>query len=200
MLEVDSNVGYALPADAVPPRRSPHAPPPGSPLPRHYDGCFACGGDHPDGLHLTAVAGEGVSVVSTVSITGAHQGAPGLAHGGIVATALDETCGFLLWLLAAAGVTAKLEVQYRAPVPIGHDVVTRGWVTGVAGRKVFTYTAMHLDNTEGRLLAEASGLFVIVGEEHFAPYLAGAAGDLTGRIGAADVAQRLGRLGERINP
>jgi acyl-coenzyme A thioesterase PaaI-like protein len=190
--------GYPLPADAVPAVRSPLAPPAGASLPAHYPGCFACGSDHADGLLLRAVAGEGVAVTARVDITGAHQGAPGLAHGGIVATALDETQGFVLWLLASAGVTAKLEIQYRQPVPIGHTVVTRGWCTGIAGRKVFTAADMHLDDADGPLLAQSSGLFIVVGEEHFAPFIANAAGSVAGRVNPRDVRDHIG--GTSINP
>ncbi|MGH3745543.1 MAG: PaaI family thioesterase [Mycobacteriales bacterium] len=177
-----SDRGYPLPPDAEAPARSEHTPPAGTSLGNHYDGCFACGSDHADGLHLTARAGEGLDVVSYVEVTGAHQGAPGLAHGGLVATVMDETLGFMLWMLGAPGVTAKLEVSYRKPVPIRRTVATRAECTGVAGRKVYGYAEMHQDDLDGPLLAEASGLFVIVGEEHFRPYLDNVAGEAPARL------------------
>lgn len=177
-----SDQGYPLPPDAVAPERSASAPEPGGSLGNHYSGCFACGSDHVDGLHLAATAGEGVDVVSHVEITGAHQGAPGLAHGGLVASVMDETLGFVLWMLGTPGVTARLEVSYRRPVPINRTVVTEARCTGVAGRKVYSYAAMHLDDRDGPLVAEASGLFVIVGEEHFRPYLGNVAGEAPSRL------------------
>ncbi len=68
-------------------------------------------------------------------LDGAHprpefQGWEGIAHGGIVATILDEVMG---WALAAAdawGYTAKLSIAYRRPVPVG----TRDPRRGAAGR------------------------------------------------------------------
>lgn len=177
-----SEQGYPLPPDAVAPTRSEHTPPAGTSLGNHYNGCFACGADHVDGLHLTAVAGDGIDVLSHVEVTGAHQGAPGLAHGGLVATVLDETLGFMLWMLGAPGVTARLEVSYRRPVPIHRTVATRALCTGVAGRKVYGYAEMHLEELDGPLLAEASGLFVLVTEEHFRPYLDNAAGETPSRL------------------
>lgn len=177
-----SDQGYPLPPDAVAPVRSERTPPAGSVLGNHYDGCFACGSDHAEGLHLTATAGAGLDVVSLVEVTGAHQGAPGLAHGGLVATVMDETLGFVLWMLGAPGVTAKLEVAYRKPVPIHRTVATHAVCTGVAGRKVYGYADMHLDEIDGPLVAEASGLFVTVGEEHFRPYLDNAAGAVPSRL------------------
>ena len=165
--------GYPLPADAVSPVRGASAPPAGTALANHYDGCFACGSDHPDGLHLAATAGAGVDVTTRVRLTHAHQGAPGLAHGGILAATMDETLGFLLWMLETVAVTAKLETQYRKPVPVDSDVHGRGRCTGVAGRKIYTYGTLHLGAPDGPLVAEASGLFIAVGAEHFRPYIGG---------------------------
>jgi acyl-coenzyme A thioesterase PaaI-like protein len=173
---LDRTRGYPLPDDAVAPTRGASAPPAGTPLVNHYAGCFACGSDHPDGLHLTATAGEGVDVTSHVRVTGAHQGAPGLAHGGIIAAIMDESLGFLLWMLETAGVTAKLELQYRAPVPIDSDVYAAATATGVIRRKIFTYGELRLGAPDGPLVAEASGLFVRVDESHFAPYIGSMAG------------------------
>lgn len=174
--------GYPLPPDAVAPTRTDQTPAAGTSLGNHYDGCFACGSAHADGLHLTAWAGDGIDVVSRVDVTGAHQGAPGLAHGGLVAAVMDETLGFMLWMLATSGVTARLEVSFRTPVPIHRTVTTRARCTGVAGRKIFGYADMHLGDLDGPLLAEASGLFVIVGEEHFRPYLDNVAGEAPARL------------------
>ncbi len=186
--------GYPLPDDAVAPVRSVHAPPPGATIPNHYAGCFACGAEHPGGLHLTAVAGEGVSLVARARITGSHQGAPGLAHGGIVAAVMDESLGFLLGMLGTAAVTGKLEVTYRKPVPIDTDVTAHAVCRGVAGRKIYTAATLYDGDT---VLAEAAGLFIAVGEAHFAPYLGRAAGTLAGRVSADDVAASIGR---RVNP
>ena len=187
--------GYALPGDAVAPTRWASAPVPGELMANHYSGCFACGSEHPGGLHLTAVAGEGVSLRATAAITDAHQGAPGLAHGGIVAAVMDEAQGFLLTLLGTAAVTGKLEITYRRPVPIGTEVTVDAVCLGVAGRKIYTVAALY--GEDGTLLAESAGLFVAVDEAHFAPYLDRAAGTLAGRIGADDVAASIGR---RVNP
>ena len=87
------------PADAAQPLRHQDAPAPGELLGAHYGQCFGCGGEQSHGLHLEARAGEGVSVTAEFTVRPAHQGAPGLAHGGVLATALDETLGSLNWLL-----------------------------------------------------------------------------------------------------
>ena len=67
------------------PVRHPDAPAPGELLGAHYEQCFGCGGEQPHGLHLAARAGEGVTITAEFTVRAAHQGAPGLAHGGVLA-------------------------------------------------------------------------------------------------------------------
>ena len=72
---------------------------PGTVLDSHYAHCFGCGERHPTGLHMRVTAGEGVSLTGEFVVTADHQGAPGLAHGGLLTAAFDETLGMLMWLL-----------------------------------------------------------------------------------------------------
>ena len=126
------------PADAVPPVRHPDAPAPGELLGAHYEHCFGCGEAQPHGLHLQARAGEGVSVTAEFTVKPAHQGAPGLAHGGVLATALDETLGSLNWLLRVIAVTGRLETDFVRPVPVDTVLHLEAEVTAVHGRKIYS--------------------------------------------------------------
>ena len=62
-------------------------------------------------------------MTSELTVTEHHQGAPGQAHGGLLATAFDETMGFLLWVVGRPAVTARLETDYVLPVPVGSHAV-----------------------------------------------------------------------------
>jgi acyl-coenzyme A thioesterase PaaI-like protein len=155
------------PASATAPVRSDRAPVPGSVLPPHYASCFGCGDEHPTGLHLSVTVREGVAVDALFRVAEAHQGAPGLAHGGVLATAADETLGFLNWLLRRPAVTARLEVDYVRPVPIGSDLYLRAECTAVAGRKAYVRCEGHLDAPDGPVALRAAGLFLEVSMEHF---------------------------------
>jgi acyl-coenzyme A thioesterase PaaI-like protein len=64
-------------------------------------------------------AGTGLDTYGTFDVTDLHQGAPGLAHGGLLTTAMDEVLGSLNWLLSTPAVTAHLECDFRRPVPVG---------------------------------------------------------------------------------
>jgi Thioesterase superfamily len=89
------------------------------PLPSHYDRCFGCGRDHPTGLHLEMWGlDDELRVRGSFTVTEHHQGAPGLAHGGVISAAVDEGMGYLLWLVGSPAVTARLEVDFRRPVPV----------------------------------------------------------------------------------
>jgi acyl-coenzyme A thioesterase PaaI-like protein len=155
------------PVDAVLPPRSPVAPAPGEPIPSHYTRCYGCGEDHATGLHLTLTAGEGLSLRGTFTVTDEHQGAPGLAHGGLLTTAFDDALGSLNWLLSTPAVTGRLETDFRRPVPVGSTLHIDAEVLGVKGRKVFTRAVGRLNAGDGPIAVTAAALFIQVPVEHF---------------------------------
>jgi acyl-coenzyme A thioesterase PaaI-like protein len=155
------------PANAVPPVRHPDAPEPGEPLGEHYKQCFGCGGGQPHGLHLVARAGEGVSVTAEFTVKTAHQGAPGLAHGGVLATALDETLGSLSWLLRSIVVTGRLQTEFARPVPVGAVLYLAAEVTAVHRRKIYATGTGRLGGPDGPVAVRAGALFIEVKADHF---------------------------------
>ena len=154
------------PGDAVIPPRSEHAPAPGDEVHSHYRWCYGCGVDHASGLHLRIFAGEGLTVNARFVATDDHQGAPGIAHGGLLSCALDEVLGSLNWLIGARAVTARLECDFRRPVPIGTELVMSGHVVGVHGRKVYLAGEARLGD-DGPIAVTATAIFVQVPLEHF---------------------------------
>lgn len=159
--------GTVPPPDAVMPERAPGAPAPGEPIPSHYRWCLGCGADHPGGLHMSAIAGPGMSAIAQLQITDYHQGAPGLAHGGIISTAMDEALGVLSRLLSQPVVTVHLEVDFRRPIPVGSTVHITTRIVGVKGRKVYVDGAARLGDPDGPVAVTAAGLFLQVPLEHF---------------------------------
>jgi acyl-coenzyme A thioesterase PaaI-like protein len=149
------------------PERNPNAPAPGQPIPSHYSRCFVCGSEHEAGLRLAVVAGEGLTLDGTFTVTDVHQGAPGLAHGGLLTAAFDDALGSLNWLLTAPAVTGRLETDFRRPVPVGSTLFIHAEVVGVKGRKVFTRAVGRLDAPDGPVALTAAALFIQVPLEHF---------------------------------
>ncbi len=153
------------------PEIHPDAPAPGSELGSHFSECFGCGNEVPGGLHLRSVIGDGHLVHSKFTVTSAHQGAPGLAHGGLLACAFDEALGSAVGnLLRRPAVTGKLETDFRRPVPVGSTLYVAAHLDGVAGRKIYVSADGRLDAPDGPIAVSARGLFIAVNFEHFSTH------------------------------
>jgi len=155
------------PEGALIPDRHPKAPPIGSKIPSHFGHCFGCGELHPTGLHLVAHAGDGANLTAEFTVTENHQGAPGLAHGGLLSLAFDEALGKLMWLLRAPAVTARLETDFLRPVPMGTTIHISARITGQVSRKVYCEAEGRLNSPDGEIAVKAAALFVIVPMSHF---------------------------------
>jgi acyl-coenzyme A thioesterase PaaI-like protein len=152
----------------------------GSAIPSHNRHCFGCGIDNANGLRMKMTVASPDTVQGTFVVREAHQGAPGLIHGGILAAAFDEILGAVNWLVGAPAVTGKLETNFLKPVPVDSVVEMSAWVDRVEGRKVFLFGDARVG--DGLEVARASGIFVQVPLEHFAKH---------GR--PQDVAEAIGR-------
>jgi acyl-coenzyme A thioesterase PaaI-like protein len=155
------------PEGSIIPERHPKSPATGSELPSHFKHCFGCGDLHPTGLHLKARVGEGLTITAKFTVTENHQGAPGLAHGGLLSLAFDEALGKLMWLLRAPAVTARLETDFLLPVPIGTTLFISARITGQQGRKVYSEAEGRLNSADGPLAVRAASLFIVVPMKHF---------------------------------
>ncbi len=155
------------PDEAVMPLRHPKAPEIGSQIPSHFGYCFGCGELHKAGLHLVAKAGNGLDLTANFTVTENHQGAPGLAHGGLLSLAFDEALGKLMWLIRTPAVTGRLETDFLLPVPMGRTLYIDAKITGQAGRKIYTQAEGRLDSPTGEIAVKASALFIAVPMEHF---------------------------------
>lgn len=162
------------PVEVEIPERHVDAPSPGTELGPHYDYCFGCGDDVEGGLHLHTVIGDGRTVSSQFKVTDVHQGAPGLAHGGLLAAAFDETLGMTVGqLLRQPAVTGKLETDFLRPVPVGSVLHIVARLDGIAGRKVYASADGHLNAPDGPVALRARALFVIVDFSHFVEHGSG---------------------------
>ncbi|MES4903108.1 MULTISPECIES: PaaI family thioesterase [unclassified Streptomyces] len=162
------------PDGARAPVRHPDAPAPGEVLGAHYEGCFGCGQEH--GLGLEIRAGDGVSVTAEFTVRPGHQGAPGLAHGGVLTSALDESLGSLSWLQGAPpsgswgrviAVTGRLETDFLRPVPVGAVLYLDARVTAVHGRKIYSTATGRIGGPDGPVAVRADALFIEVKVDHF---------------------------------
>jgi uncharacterized protein (TIGR00369 family) len=130
--------------------------------------CFGCGPDNPQGLHLNftidATHPESPVATAPVQLTEFHQGPPGHIHGGILATLLDEAMSKLNRPLGLLAVTRNLQVDYLHPSPLHQPLTLVGSHIRREGRKIFHQA--ELRNAEGKVLARAQGLFIVIDERH----------------------------------
>jgi acyl-coenzyme A thioesterase PaaI-like protein len=155
------------PEGAILPERHPLAPAVGTQIPSHFGHCFGCGQLHPTGLHLVAHAGTALDLTAEFTVTENHQGAPGLAHGGLLSLAFDEALGKLMWLIRSPAVTGRLETDFMKPVPIGTTLHISAQITGQVKRKVYTEAVGRINSPDGEIAVRAAALFVIVPMSHF---------------------------------
>lgn len=128
--------------------------------------CFVCGVENPVGLHLHFYQTAPGEVETRYTAPEHFQGYPGVLHGGIVATILDETAGRALMGSDPAQprfmYTAKLEIKYRRNVPIGQPLRVVGKALKSKGRSAQGWAGIY--DQEGNLLAEATALLMDVPE------------------------------------
>jgi acyl-coenzyme A thioesterase PaaI-like protein len=124
------------------------------------DYCFVCGIKSAVGLRLV-FEDDGESVVqSRFEIPSALQGYPGIAHGGVVAAALDEAMGRVAMINTPDRftMTVRMELKYRQPVPVETPVSLIGKAVKLRGRVVQARGELRL--ADGSLAVEAEGTLV----------------------------------------
>jgi acyl-coenzyme A thioesterase PaaI-like protein len=126
-------------------------------------GCFVCGLQNPVGLKIVfeqdPVQGQ---VRAEVTLPETYRSYPGVVHGGIVATILDETSGRALIVHTGDEktffATARLEVRYRLPVPTETPLVAVGWVERATENRAKVKGELRL--ADGTVLATCQSLIV----------------------------------------
>jgi acyl-coenzyme A thioesterase PaaI-like protein len=99
-----------------------------------------------------------------VTLGKAFEGAPGRAHGGVVAALLDEVMGLMNVIHGAIAFTAQLDTTYHAPTPVGEPIVARAWLARHNDRKQFVEATLHANDL---LVASAKALFITIDRATF---------------------------------
>ena len=110
------------------------------------------------GLQLELHASEGRCWIE-LELDRRFEGWEGIAHGGIVSTILDEVMAWALVDNDSWGVTARMSVEFKRPVPIGRPIRGEGRVIEVR-RRIVDAEGVLLDAADGTVLATAEGTFV----------------------------------------
>lgn len=118
--------------------------------PERFSHCYGCGKSNPHGHHLKSYW-EGQETVARFTVPRVFSGGvPDHVYGGMIASLLDchGAASAAAFAHRAAGlemsaggdiarfVTASLKVDFLRPTPIGVELVIRGQLRGIEGRKV----------------------------------------------------------------
>jgi acyl-coenzyme A thioesterase PaaI-like protein len=129
--------------------------------------CFVCGLENNYGLKLTFFQDESGDVTVETIVPDHYQGYPGVVHGGIVASLVDEVLGrvhmgsdpekprFMY--------TAKLTIQYRQPVPTNQTIRIVG--SGLKRKKRTATSTAKIFGPNGEILVNADALLINVPDE-----------------------------------
>ena len=126
------------------------------------------------------IRGADGGVVAEATLGLAYEGPPSYLHGGMSALFMDQLLGAAALAAGLWGMTARLEIDYRGPVPLQTPLLLRAAVTESAGRKILVGGNIALAGEPERPLVEARGIFVAPREELREAYF-GAITDARGR-------------------
>lgn len=92
-----------------------------------------------------------------VELGALYEGLPGLVHGGVSAALLDQIVGEAAAYSHGPAVTARLDLHYRMPTPLG-PLSLESWAESSEGRK--TITRGVLRDADGNTTVEAEALMI----------------------------------------
>jgi uncharacterized protein (TIGR00369 family) len=148
--------------DAMTPSRNPGGEPLAHTALHH---CFGCGEKNRSGLRLRFYQNATGQILCHVRLAGRFEGPPGHAHGGIVATLLDEAMSKANRARKIMAMTRHIEVEYLRPVPLKAELALTAWHVSSEGRK--HRCEAEIRNKAGDLLATGTALFIAIDPARF---------------------------------
>jgi acyl-coenzyme A thioesterase PaaI-like protein len=130
-------------------------------------GCFGCSPTNASGLRM-AFRRDGERLRAPLTFPDHFHGAPGVAHGGVVAAALDElSCACINFVAGHHVVTGELTVRYERPCPVERPLEL---VAEIVDRTHPRYWVVAAEvRQDGVRLARSTGKFFLRDREPVAP-------------------------------
>ena len=125
--------------------------------------CFACSKINPIGLKLDFSFHDDEARTKWIPKE-EYQGWPGVLHGGITATILDEVMAYAIVHQGIMAATVEMSVKYCKKIPIGEEILARAWIE--KGTKKIFYVRAHIQNKNKEVLAEGSGKYFKMNDKY----------------------------------
>ncbi len=127
-----------------------------------YEGCFVCGNKNSSGLQAVfwLEAGEAKGKFTPDS---RWEGYPGIVHGGVLTSLLDEVMYKAISPSGELAMTAEITVRFRNPARVGVTLYPSGRVVRRRGRLV--EAEGEIRDALGRLIAAATAKFIVLPPE-----------------------------------
>jgi uncharacterized protein (TIGR00369 family) len=130
-----------------------------------YFGCYVCGTDNPAGLRLPFRKVDTGGSRADYVARSEHAGWPGLIHGGLLFTLMDEAVAWACSYSGTRCVTAKAEARFRRPARVGMPLVITGRVTATSARALKARAEIRHGGDDGALIAELDAMMAVAGPE-----------------------------------
>jgi acyl-coenzyme A thioesterase PaaI-like protein len=104
------------------------------------------------------------------------EGPPGHAHGGSMAALLDDAMGVSCWLAGHRVLAAKIEVEFKRPLPLLLTTTFSAGVERKEGRRTYAWGRLCLP--DGTVCAQSTGLFIELDHARMHTLLGGTKGPL----------------------
>ncbi len=123
--------------------------------------CLVCGTENALGIKARFFETTTKELIALFTLNNQHQSYPGIAHGGISATVLDEVIGRAIMMdhdHQTFGMTLDLQVRYRKPVPLDVELKVVGRIVAAKGRLFEGSGELYL--SDGSVAVEAHGKYM----------------------------------------
>lgn len=127
--------------------------------------CFGCSKENVHGLKMEFYE-DGEEVICKWNPQPEFQGYSNILHGGIQATLMDEIASYVVYVkMLTSGVTSKLEVRYKKPVPTNKgEILLRARLKEIKRNLAFIH--IELFGSDGEKCSEADAVYYTYTQEY----------------------------------
>lgn len=129
-----------------------------APSPTEYNKCFVCGKANPIGLKVDFSCDEVGFARARLKLSELFEGYPGVIHGGIISTLLDEVMAKAVIHSGKIAFTARLTVSFRKVLAPEGIVHLEGQILCAKTRTIHTRAKLF---DADAIYAEAEAVFIV---------------------------------------